>query len=428
MTAAGRPGGTQAIAAPSVVWSIPAMATAGTSPLRDPHFRRLYAAQVFSLVAFGVATVGLALLAYDLVGGNAGVVLGAAFGLKMAAKLVVAPIAGAYGTRVPRKVLLAGVEVVRVGLLFTLPFVDAVWQLYALILVMSACEAVFNPAYEAILPDLFTDTARYTKALSLSRIAINGETLASPLLAAAALLYLDFDGLFVIAAVASVAATVFILAATIPAVAGPAEQERRFVAQISFGVRRYFREPELRSVLIVYLAIALASAMLIVNTVVYVRETLGLADEAVARVLLFQGLGAIAAIVFIPRLVARFGDKPVMLAGGLALGPLLALGAVMPGFWGLAGLWAAIGAALGIAMTPAGLVITRTIASGERPALFAAQYALTHGCWLIAYPFVGWIVAAAGFPTGFLVSGVLALGFALYAAAVWPQVQPAAAD
>jgi len=79
-------------------------------------------------------------------------------------------------------------------------------------------------------------------------------------------------------------------------------------------------------------------------------------------------------------------------------------------------------------MTPAGLVITRTIAAPDRPDLFAAQYTLTHGCWLIAYPFVGWIVVAAGFPTGFLVSGALALGFALCAVAVWPQVQPAPAD
>jgi len=428
VTAAVDTGGTQAIAAARDVCSIPAMATAGTSPLFHPQFRRLYAAQVFSLVAFGVATVGLALLAYDLVGGSAGAVLGMALGLKMAAKLLIAPIAGAYGPRLPRKVLLSGVEVVRVALLLCLPFVDAVWQLYALIVAMSACEAVFNPAFEAILPDLFPDTARYAKALSLSRIAINGETLASPLLAAAVLLYMSFDGLFFMASAASLAAALFILLATIPPVTVRPAKETRFLIRVSHGIRSYFATAELRGVLIVYLSIALASAMLIVNTVVYVRDVLGLPDEAVARVLLSEGLGAILGIVFIPRLVTRFGDKRVMLAGGLALGPLLALGAFMPGFWGLVGLWAAIGAALGIAMTPAGLVITRTIAAPDRPDLFAAQYTLTHGCWLIAYPFVGWIVVAAGFPTGFLVSGALALGFALCAVAVWPQVQPAPAD
>jgi len=403
------------------------MSTSGASPLRHPQFRRLYAAQVASLVGFGVATVGLALLAYDLVGGNAGAVLGTAFGLKMVAKLLVAPVAGAYGPRLPRKTLLAGVEIVRVGLMLCLPFVDAVWQLYALILLMSACEAVFNPTFEAILPDLFTQTDRYARALSLSRIAINLEALFGPPLAAAALLYFSYDSLFLIASLSFLAAAFFVLIAALPPVAA-ARAKAPFLAQVSFGVRRYLRTAELRGVLIVYLAMALASAMVIVNTVVYVRQILGLPDEAVARVMLFQGLGAVAAIVFVPRVVARIGDKAAMLTGGLALGPLLGLGAALPGFWGPAVLWTAIGAALGLAMTPAGLVITRTVAAPDRPALFAAQCALTHGCWLIAYPFVGWIVAVAGFPSGFLVCAALALGFAGCSLALWPQPQPAPAD
>jgi len=403
------------------------MSTSGVSPLWHPQFRRLYAAQVASLLGFGVATVGLALLAYDLVGGNAGAVLGTAFGLKMVAKLLVAPVAGAYGPRLPRKSLLATVEIVRVGLMLCLPFVTEVWQLYALILAMSACEAVFNPTFEAILPDLFTETDRYARALSLSRIAINLEALFGPMLAAVALLYFSYDSLFLIASLSFLAAAFFVLISSLPP-AVVANGRAPFLTQISFGVRRYLRAAELRGVLIVYLAVALASAMVIVNTVVYVRQVLGLPDEAVARVMLFQGLGAVAMIVFVPRLVARIGDKAAMLAGGLLLGPLLGLGAALPGFWGLVLLWTAIGAALGLAMTPAGLVITRTVAAPDRPALFAAQYALTHGCWLIAYPFVGWIVAAAGFPLGFLVCGALALAFAGCSLLFWPQPAAATAD
>lgn len=397
------------------------MSSADVSPLWDPQFRRLYAAQLFSLAGFGVATVGLALLAYDLVGGNAGAVLGTAFGLKMAAKLMIAPIAGAYGPRLSRKTLLAGVEFGRVALMLCLPFVDAVWQLYVLIVLMSACEAVFNPTYEAILPDLFKDHARYARALSLSRIAVNLETVSGPLLAAAVLLYFTYEGLFLIASAGFLLAAFFVLIAVLPPVAATARAQSPFLDRVSFGVRRYLGTPELRGVLTVYLAISLASAMVIVNTVIYVRDTLGMDDEAVAQVMLCQGMGAVAVIVFVPRLVARHGDKGVMLAGGFLLGPLLGLGATMPGFWGLALLWTGFGVALGLAMTPAGLVIARTVEAAERPALFAAQYALTHGCWLVAYPFVGWIVAAAGFPTGFLVCGALALVFVAAAAAIWPR-------
>jgi len=47
------------------------------SPLRFRTYRHLFAAQVIALVGTGLTTVALALLAYDLAGGDAGLVLGA---------------------------------------------------------------------------------------------------------------------------------------------------------------------------------------------------------------------------------------------------------------------------------------------------------------------------------------------------------------
>jgi hypothetical protein len=55
------------------------------SPLAFRTYRHLFAAQVIALVGTGLTTVALALLAYDLAGGDAGLVLGAAFALKMVA-------------------------------------------------------------------------------------------------------------------------------------------------------------------------------------------------------------------------------------------------------------------------------------------------------------------------------------------------------
>ena len=55
------------------------------SPLADRTFRFLFAAQVIALVGTGLSSVALALLAYELAGGNAGAVLGTALALKMVA-------------------------------------------------------------------------------------------------------------------------------------------------------------------------------------------------------------------------------------------------------------------------------------------------------------------------------------------------------
>ncbi|HOU64951.1 MAG TPA: MFS transporter, partial [Thermomonas sp.] len=62
---------------------------------RHRTFRRLFAAQVIALVGTGLATVALALLAYDLAGAHAGEVLGTALAIKMVVYVVLAPVSGA---------------------------------------------------------------------------------------------------------------------------------------------------------------------------------------------------------------------------------------------------------------------------------------------------------------------------------------------
>src|SRR3546814_10332387 len=61
--------------------------------LRHRDFRHLFLAQVVALVCTGLATVALALLAYDLAGDRAGALLGTALAIKMAVYVVISPLA-----------------------------------------------------------------------------------------------------------------------------------------------------------------------------------------------------------------------------------------------------------------------------------------------------------------------------------------------
>ena len=63
--------------------------------------RHLFLAQVTALVGTGLTTVALALLAHDLAGGQAGLVLGTALAIKMVAYVGIAPLVGAYASRLP---------------------------------------------------------------------------------------------------------------------------------------------------------------------------------------------------------------------------------------------------------------------------------------------------------------------------------------
>ena len=59
-----------------------------------------------------------------------------------------------------------------------------------------------------------------------------------------------------------------------------------------------------------------------------------------------------------------------------------------------------------------------------RPALFAAQFALSHACWLLTYPLAGWLGAVLGLETTFYILAVLAAAGTMIAALVWPAGDP----
>jgi predicted MFS family arabinose efflux permease len=64
----------------------------------------------------------------------------------------------------------------------------------------------------------------------------------------------------------------------------------------------------------------------------------------------------------------------------------------------------------------------------DRPALFAAQFALSHAAWLLFYPLAGWLGSRYGIAVAFGVLGcaaALAIGLALK---VWPDVDPEAIE
>ncbi len=81
--------------------------------LRNRQFRRLFSAQLLSLGGIGLMTVGLALLAYDMSGGDAGIVLGTLLAIKMIAYVGFAPLASALFDRMPTRRLLVALDVLR---------------------------------------------------------------------------------------------------------------------------------------------------------------------------------------------------------------------------------------------------------------------------------------------------------------------------
>lgn len=382
------------------------------SPLANPTFRRLFAAQAVALTGTGLATVALGLLAYDLAGDRAGAVLGTALAIKMVAYVTLAPLAAALAQRLPRRAFLVALDLIRSVVVCALPFVTEVWQIYLLIFLLQAASAGFTPAFQAAIPDVLPKEDDYTRALTLMRIAEDAEQIASPLIASALLTVVSFPTLF--------AGTVagFLLSAllvgTSPLPQRKAEGPKPFWATATKGLRIYAATPRLRGLLALEAAVAAAGAMVYVNTVVLVEARLALGAPQVALAFAAFGAGSILAALFLPRLLHRLADRPLMLSGaGLMLAAVAAvpLVATLPG---LMALWVLAGFGFSLTQTPIGRILTRSAQEADRPALFAAQFALSHACWLVTYPLAGWLGATLGLSEVALTLaalGTLALAF-----------------
>ncbi|MDQ2622802.1 MAG: MFS transporter, partial [Actinomycetota bacterium] len=245
-----------------------------SSPLKNPVYRSLFSAQVIGLVGSGLATVALGLLAFELAGGNAGEVLGVVLGLKVATYAIVSPVVAAWGSGIPRKQLLIAMDLIRALAIGSIVFVDSVWQIYVLIVIVSAASAGFTPAFQALIPDIFEDVETYTQALSVHRLAYEIEAVFSPMLAGLLLTVMSYSALFALNAVAFMFSAAVILTVAVPAVRND-DLGARTIGQIHQGIKHFFAVPRLRGLFALDWAVAAAGAMVIINTVVFVKSEYG---------------------------------------------------------------------------------------------------------------------------------------------------------
>lgn len=183
--------------------------------------------------------------------------------------------------------------------------------------------------------------------------------------------------------------------------------------------------------------------MVIVNTVVIVRGLFDRSDNDVALALASFGGGSMLAALILPRLLDRWPDRSVMVPAAASLSfTLVAFAAFMMTIStsGKSGVdaargeiwlallitWTLLGVAYSAVQTPTGRLLRRSAQSQDRPAIFAAQFALSHACWLVTYPLAGWLGSVAGMPATLMVLGAISALGAVSAYTLWPAVDPEA--
>ncbi|HJW01435.1 MAG TPA: MFS transporter [Arthrobacter sp.] len=398
------------------------------SVLSNGTYRRLFFAQAVALVGTGLLTVALGLLAFDLAGSNAGAVMGTALLIKMLAYVGLAPVINALVARLPKKPVLIGADLVRAAMALCLPFITEAWQIYVLIFLLQSASAAFTPAFQSLIPTVLTDERDYTRALSLSRLAYDLEALVSPAAAALLLTVLSYNNLFLGTVGGFLFSALVVMVTVLPrsaAVSGPATS---LWHRTTLGTRLFWADRRLRSLLALNLVVAAPTALVLVNTVVYVRDTLHRPDADLALALASFGIGSMVVALSAPRLLERAGDRGVMLTGAAIIPAALAgatavifLAPPEAGWWWLLVLWLLLGAGNSTILTPSSRLLRDASNEETRPYVFTAQFSLSHACYIIAYPLAGWVGAAAGLGWAALALTILAILGSAGAFLSWPR-------
>ena len=136
----------------------------------------------------------------------------------------------------------------------------------------------------------------------------------------------------------------------------------------------------------------------------------------------------------LPRVLERVADRAVMLTAATFLAAVLGLFAVTlaangwsyspaptTAGWGLLlATWALLGVGYSATQTPSGRLLRRSARAEDRPAVFAAQFALSHACWLVTYPLAGWLGAALPLDTLAASFAMATLAATVLAWRLWP--------
>jgi len=385
-----------------------------TSLWKNKDYIHLLGAQVLSLLGTGISSVALALLAWELAKEQASLVLSIAFALKMVAYIVLAPLFGAFATRLNRKRVLVALDIFRALLFVCMPFVSQVWQVYLLMFLVNACSAGFTPIYQSTLPDILPQRDHYTKALSFSRMAYDLEQVLSPLFAALLLTLMSYTTLFYLDAVSFVVSALLIVSCR-SALTVALNEEKKSKVQSKWlnGVQSYLGNLNLRSLWFAYIAASAASAMVIVNTVVYVHQILKGGDSETAIAMALVGSGSLFIAVKLPDWLKTRSAENYITIGLVLICLAMFAGSTTPDWPGFVIVCLMLGAGMSLIQTPAGLIISDSKTKAQISELFAAHFSLTHFWWFFTYLGAGLSASYFGLSGAYLIMGTVSVISAL---------------
>ena len=374
-----------------------------------PAFRTLFTAQIIALIGTGLTTIALALLAFELAGEEASIVLGTALAIKMIAYVFISPvITGLVGNKRLKHYLIL-FDVLRALFVMLLFFVTSIWEIYVLIFCLQSLSAGFTPIYQSVISDILKDDRLFIKGASLSRIAYNLENILSPTFAILILAFINYTSFFIANTICFVFSAILILITSFPEVNTNNKDMSPIWKKAISGIILFLKNRNLLAILSLNLVIAITGAMVLVNSVTIIQGFFGLSENKLAIAMLFYGTGAMLSAIIVFKNSGSSNYKRTMLSGAF-LTSLVCFGSMFIQSYEILLLsWLCLGFLSSLILVPIGQILREETDLKERTAIFGAQFSLSHACWLISYPSIGYMLVLGGLEISFLVIAVVVL-------------------
>ena len=381
--------------------------------LKEPLFAKLYFAQAISLLGDAFTWMGIALLAFELGSGQSAKILATALTLRVTAFIIFGSYAGVLADRFSRKKIMIITNLFRMVIVFSLAFVNSVWQLYTLIFILNVFNAFFTPAYKACIPQLISGKENYGNAISISNATWQVLGILGPGLAGALAVIVGSRQIFFFDAFSFIVSSVLVF--YIPIVTLHMEGSPIRSSFINIwndvlkGIKLLFRNRPIRFSLLIELIAAIAGAQIIVNSVGHVKADLLLSDKEYGWIMAAFGIGASVG-AFTANSIDKSRSKAIiMIAGALILASAVSLANIVS-YEVLIILWVIAGLGLSYADMPSQILIAENINLEQQGKVYGSHFAWTHLWWAIGYIIAGY--TGTNFKThDFLIGGVLSLIF-----------------
>ena len=251
------------------------------SPLavfRNRNFTLLWVGQVVETIGASLTSLAASILVYRLTGSAASV--GLMLMASAAPTVLVGLLAGVFVDRYDRKRIMVVADLSRAVLVFLIPFLlrqNIAW-LYIIVVLSAAVTQFFDPAHEAVLPEIATDE-ELAAANSLMAISSFGATAvgfaASGLIASR----LPIEWAFYLNAFAYVFSALMILAARIPALTVTVESGLAAIGRnLRAGARVLMDTAMLKSLFLVFAIVFVAFGLSNTLLLPFALEALGASE------------------------------------------------------------------------------------------------------------------------------------------------------